>query len=232
MRKFYLLIALSLFCNYLIAQKSDKKLIIGVKGGVNLATVALTGSYVTQNIKNGVSNITSYYFGGYAQLPISKYFSLQAGVSLSGKGSKSDFVVNQTVPFLGTIPVNYKRETNIMYLETPLNAVLNYRNFYVGAGPYFAYGIAGTEKVNVTGNIFGNNTQLQPPKDGKVKFGENGGEITPFDYGANFLLGYQLKNGFNLGVNYGLGIGQTNIIAGYDVKASNRVLSVLLGFAF
>ncbi len=232
MRKFYLFIAIFLFYTNLIAQKSNKNLIIGVKGGVNLATVALTGSYVTPNIKNGVSNITSYYFGGYVQLPISNYFSLQTGVSLSGKGSKSNFEVNQAIPFLGTIPVNYKRETNIMYLETPLNAVLNYKNFYVGAGPYFAYGIDGTEKVNVTGNIFGNNTQLEPPKDGNVKFGENAGEITPLDYGANFLMGYQLKNGFNLGVNYGLGIGKTNLVSGYDVKASNRVLSILVGFAY
>ncbi|TAH01859.1 MAG: PorT family protein [Sphingobacteriales bacterium] len=232
MKKLYTLLLISLFCNALIAQTGFKKLKYGVKGGVNMATVALSGNFATKNIKDGVSNVTSFYFGGYAELPVSKYFSVQSGLSISGKGSKTDFIVNVTVPLFGDIPANYVRETNIMYLETPLNAVFNLKNFYVGAGPYFAYGILGTEKINVSTNAFGSPMQLEPPKDGDVKFGENPGEITPYDFGANFLLGYQLKNGFNLGLNYGLGLGKTNIRSGYDVKASNRVLSVLVGFSF
>lgn len=232
MKKIYSLLFISLFCKALIAQTGFKNLKYGVKGGVNLARVALSGSYATQNIKDGVSNVASFYFGGYAELPISKFFSLQSGLSISGKGSKTDFIVNVTAPIIGEIPANYVRETNIMYLEAPINAVYNFKNFYVGAGPYFAYGILGKEKVNVTTNSFGSTMQLDPPKDGDVKFGENPGEITPFDYGVNFLLGYQLKNGFNLGVNYGLGLGKTNAVSGYDVKASNRVLSVLVGFSF
>lgn len=198
-----------------------------------MATVALSGSYATQNIKDGVSNVTSFYFGGYAELPVTKYFSVQSGLSISGKGSKTNFIVNVTAPFFGEIPANYVRETNIMYLETPLNAVFNLKNFYVGAGPYFAYGILGKEKINVTTNAFGSPMQIpNEAKDGDVKFGKNSGEITPYDFGANFLLGYQLKNGLNLGLNYGLGLGKTNIRSGYDVKASNRVLSVLVGFSF
>ncbi len=219
MRKIYLLIALTFVCNALKAQSAFKKLKYGVKGGVNLATVALTGSYATQNIKDGVSNVSSFYFGGYAELFITKKISVQSGLSISGKGSKSDIDVN----FLNIIPINYKRKTNIMYLEIPVNAVFYYNNFYVGAGPYAAYGVVGKEIINA---------EPLPPPNGNVKFGENPGEITPFDYGANFLLGYQLKNGFNLGANYGLGLGKTNILTGYDIKASNRVLSILVGFCF
>ncbi len=230
-KKIYLLLALTWVCNALIAQTVLKNLKYGVKSGVNLASVALLGGGATQNIKDGVSNVTSFYFGGYAELPVSNYFSIQSGLSISGKGSKTNFVINQP-SLIGILPVNYARETNIMYLEAPINAVFNFKNFYVGAGPYFAYGVLGTEKINVTTNAFGGSLQIQPPKDGNVKFGENAGEITPFDYGANFLLGYQLKNGFNFGVKYGLGLGKTNVVSGYDVKASNRVLSVLVGFSF
>lgn len=230
MRKIYLLIPILFVFNTLQAQTNKIK--YSVKGGLSLARVALSGSFATPNIKNGVSNITTFYVGGFAELLISNYFSLQSGLSLSGKGSKSDITVPQTVPFLGLIDANYKRKTNIMYVEIPLNAIFNYKNFYIGAGPYIAYGVVGYEKVNVSTDISGTPFQLLTPKDGNVKFGENAGEITPFDFGANFLLGYQLKNGFNLGLNYGLGIGKTNIISGYDVKASNRVFSVLVGYRF
>lgn len=224
MKPFYSFLLIGLFfCHTLIAQTRDKKLKYGLKGGVNFSSVALSGSYITPNLKNGVSNITSFYFGAYAELALSHHFALQSGLSVSGKGSKIDIETLQFIPFVGNLPIRYQRETNIMYLEVPVNAVYNYKNFYLGAGPYLAYGVAGSEKINST--VF-------PSKDGAVKFGNNVGEINPLDYGANFLLGYQLKNGFNIGVNYGLGLGKTNIVSGFDIDASNRVFTVLAGFAF
>ena len=68
-----------------------------------------------------------------------------------------------------------------------------------------------------------------------LKFGNDPEEddLRKGDFGINFLAGYQLTNGFNVGVNYGLGLNK--ILPDFedsDNKAKNRVFSVTLGFSF
>jgi len=50
------------------------------------------------------------------------------------------------------------------------------------------------------------------------------------DFGLNILAGYELKNGINLGVNYGLGL--SNLINFDAAKMRNRVFSLSVGFKF
>ncbi|TAE38737.1 MAG: PorT family protein [Sphingobacteriales bacterium] len=233
MKKIHILLAFALVSGSVMAQSSKGGGIkYGIRGGVNLAQVSLTGKDATKEKKDGISTVTSFYFGANVEIPVSETFSIQPGLGIGGKGTKINFNTMVTVPFLGPTSASYVRKTDIMYLEMPINAVAKIKNFYLGAGPYIAYGIAGKDKIEVTGSLLGIKSNLVPPKDGNVTFGKNAGEVNPFDYGVNFLAGYQLDNGFNLGVNYGLGLGKSVLESGYDAKASNRVFSVLVGFSF
>ncbi len=233
MKKIHILLALALVSGSVMAQlPKGGGIKYGIKGGVNLAQVALSGKDATKEKKDGISTVTSFYFAGNIEIPVSEIFSIQPGLAIGGKGTKIDFNTTVAVPFLGSTSASYVRKTDIMYLEMPVNAVAKIKNFYLGAGPYIAYGIAGKDKLEVTGTVLGVKSNLLAAKDGNVTFGKNAGEVNPFDYGANFLAGYQLDNGFNLGVNYGLGLGKSVLESGYDVKASNRVFSVLVGFSF
>ena len=189
----------------------------GLKAGVNLPRY----SYHVDNGANPeTSTITNFHITGYADIPFSTNFSFQPGLSLQGKGGK--FSDN------GTVEV--KQST--MWLEVPLNLVAkvpltsNGTNFFVGAGPYAAYGIAGENKTEVK------STGDETTSD--VKFGDKEGkDLKSLDLGFNFIGGLQLNNGFNIGAGYGLGINDlrpkntTN-----DYKQTNRVWSFSVGYSF
>jgi hypothetical protein len=51
--------------------------------------------------------------------------------------------------------------------------------------------------------------------------------------GFNFIGGFQLNNGFNIGAGYGLGINDLRPEnTGRDMKQTNRVWSFSVGYAF
>lgn len=114
-----------------------------------------------------------------------------------------------------------------MYLEIPLNAVVNFDGFYLGAGPYLGYAISGKYKAKYTGT---GEEDSSLEKD--LKIGNNKDEIKPLDFGLNAMAGYKLTNGLNFGLNYGLGLANTGAEGNNDYKASNRVISFLVGFSF
>ena len=212
MKKIYTLLALALISGSVAAQTKTEGVTYGVRAGVNLATVAISGDGVTDELKDGFKNLTSFYFGGNANIPVSGKISVQPGLALSGKGAKIDYP-----------QFAIKSEGNLMYLEIPVNAVFKFDGFYFGAGPYLGYALAG--KIKTTSPAGTTNED--------VKFGSNPGEQNRLDYGINGLLGYQLDNGLNFGLNYGLGLGNNeNAPSGFNYKESNRVLSFLVGFCF
>lgn len=231
MKKIYILLAFALISGAVSAQtKSAVK--FGLRGGVNISTVAASGSDVTEEDKDAINSITSYQIGGYASIPVSKTFSVQPGLTLSGKGFNLKFSETEVDPEFG-IPVTTTVEVteNLMYLEIPVNAVFNFNGFYIGAGPYLAYGISGKDKVSMRAT--GGGVTLSTEDESDVKFGSGEDEVKPLDYGLNALAGYQLKNGLNFGLNYGLGLGKNaNTTNGDNSNFSNRVFSVLVGFSF
>lgn len=181
----------------------------GIKAGVNFPKLSVTQKETSGSISSGAS--TNFYVTGFVDAPIASNLSIQPGLSLQGKGSKSKDEVDEV-------------KGNIMYLELPVNFVYyvpaGSGNVFLGAGPYAAYALSAKNKINgVSTNVkFGNG----PDDDG----------VKRFDAGLNFLLGYKLSNGFLLNGGYGLGL--TNIM--YDnilgVKQKNRVFSVGVGYQF
>lgn len=205
------------------AQKSKIK--YGVKAGVNYAKFSITGGFVTDETKDDVKGLISFHITGFADIPVLKSFYLQPGLSLNGKGYK--FETTDLVP-------NYRfsNSSNIMYLELPVNAVYKAQGFYIGLGPYAAFAIAGKSKTEATNN--GVNPPATMKEERDLEFGDDSSkdDYTNLDLGLNALAGYQLKNGFNAGINYGLGL--SNITAGgdSDFKQKNKVISLSVGYMF
>lgn len=111
-----------------------------------------------------------------------------------------------------------------MYLEVPVNVVFHMNGVYVGAGPYAAFGLSGKEKYTDSSNPSNN-------VDKDVKFGSsNTDDLKRTDFGLNVLAGYQLTNGVNFGVGYGLGL--SNHSNDNTVTAKNKVFSISVGYSF
>lgn len=217
MKKTYTLILACLLSGVAMAQETSgttkSGIKYGIKAGVNFATISLSGKDVDKEEKDVLKSQTSFLIGGLVDIPVSGSFSIQPGLTLSGKGFKEEYTDKED-----------NESTNVMYLEIPVNAVYRIGGIYLGAGPYAAVALSGK------------NEDSDPETKEKIEFGndpEKDHEIRRGDFGINFLAGYQLQNGINVGVNYGLGLNNVATeYTDYDYKAKNRVFSVTVGFSF
>lgn len=178
----------------------------GFKAGVNLPNYNFSNSDIE------TESATNFHVTGYLDAPINHMFSIQPGVSLQGKGAK--LMDNE----FGTI------KQNTMWIEVPVNAVAKFPtmgggNFFLGAGPYAAFGISG--KNEYEGESFDAQQDFEFGKDGAQK---------GTDFGLNFLAGYRLGNGLTLGAGYGLGLADIAPDNSSDVKQNNRVISFSVGY--
>jgi hypothetical protein len=186
----------------------------GIKAGVNLP------NYHYDNNSNSfdTKSSTNFHVTAYLDAPITSNFYIQPGVSLQGKGAKF-----AEYEFLGN---QYSITQNTLWIEVPVNAVAKFYtgdvgNFYIGAGPYAAFGISGKNKITSGGS----SSDLE-----NFKFGKDEDQKS-FDAGINFLAGYQLSSGLTLGAGYGLGLSDIAPNGSGSVKQNNRVLSFSVGFA-
>lgn len=187
----------------------------GLKGGVNLPKYKYVND--DQNTSDETKTTTNFNLTGYATIPVSNFFSVQPGISLQGKGAK--YFDNGTTEF----------EDNVLAIEIPVNLLANLPagpgHFYLGAGPYAGFNVAGQRKVT-NGNLTNEND---------LEFGDsNDDDLKALDFGVNFLAGYQLTSGLNFGAGYGLGLTnlRPNSNSNTNVEQNNRVLSFTIGYAF
>jgi hypothetical protein len=107
----------------------------------------------------------------------------------------------------GSLTTTYK----LSYIELPLNivykALVGSGYFMLGFGPYLAYGIG--DKV-----IY------------------EGGQIKPFDAGANLFFGYELPAGLFLQLNTQLGMLAINPSSDNDTVLKNTGYGLSLGYRF
>jgi hypothetical protein len=195
---------------------AQSKVGFGVKAGVTIPhmTVTALGSAVSFDSK------ISFYVGGVANIPVSKLISVQPGLSLINKGTK---ISSSGLDFEDISTTDESGSINLMYLEIPVNLLFNLQagnagKFFFGAGPYYAIGIDANSK-------YGGVTE-------DIVFGSDEDNIRRGEFGFNFLGGYQLNNGLNLHLNYGLAMSSVLPEQEYNVKFKNRVFSVGLGFNF
>lgn len=202
-----------------------------LKGGVNLANVSVTESGRIDDAKT----LTSFHAGIIGDIHLASILSLQPGLLVTGKGSKTQSGDESDA--------NYFRATsNPIYLEVPLNLVLkgpigNDTKIFAGAGPYLAIGIAGKNKTEgkIFGTAFSSEKNIEWSDDDPTTLddeeGTGFGIMKRFDYGLNGTAGIETKN-ILLSVNYGLGLAklQSGSDSNADDKNKHRVLSFSIGF--
>jgi len=209
------------------AQKSS----IILRGGLNLANVTISENGRIDDAKT----LTSFQAGFIGDISLGQFVSLQPGLLVTGKGSKTQSGE--------TTDANYfKATSNPIYLEVPLNLVFKFGakdgpNFFAGAGPYLAVGIAGKNKTEgkIFGTAFNSGMNIEWSNDDPTTLdyeeGVGFGIMERFDYGLNGTAGIDLKKAV-LSVNYGLGLAklQSGSDSSDDENNKHRVLSFTIGF--
>ena len=118
----------------------EKKSSAILRGGVNLANVSVTDNGGIDDAKM----LTSFQVGVIGDLNITSFLALQPGVIFTGKGTKTQSGNESDANF-------YRATSNPYYVEVPVNLVFKTptgsSNFFIGAGPYIAMGIAGKNKI-------------------------------------------------------------------------------------
>src|SRR6186713_1301918 len=208
------------------AQKSS----IILRGGLNLANITITEGGRVDDAKT----LTSFQAGFIGDVSLCKSVSLQPGLLITGKGSKTQSGESTDANY-------FKATTNPIYLEVPLNLVVKFGandgpNFFVGAGPYLAIGIAGKNKTEgkFLGTSFSSESDIvwsdDDPTTLDYEEGAGFGIMKRFDYGLNGTAGIDLKKAV-ISVNYGLGLAKLQSGSNNeDDNNKHRVLSFTIGF--
>ena len=191
----FLLAALLLFG--ISANSQTDGISFGLRGGLNMQNISgkdLNGDKLELGL------VPRFHAGFVVGIPVAPDFYFQPGLLFSTKGAKSD------TEFLG---MAMSAEYNISYIEMPLNflyrPLVGNGHFFLGFGPYIAYGIGGKAKfvVNSTSTeedlVFTNEYQGLDYKYFKR-----------LDYGGNIFFGYELSGGLSLQLNAQLGLAKIN----------------------
>lgn len=225
------MLSIALLAGVWVNVSAQEGIRFGIKGGAVLSNFVFPDAE-----KNGMysSNNLSFYVGGTVDIPISKKFSLQPGIVFIGKGAKQNESYSITEESM-TYAVKRDGKMSPFYIEVPVNLVAYFANkkgrFFVGAGPYYAIGIAGKGKYDISETINSETTTVNV--DRNLVFGnKKESDLKRGDFGANFLVGYQWESGFNVHLNYGLGLSDINGDKQLDVKTTNVALGGGLGFTF
>lgn len=221
MKKIVLLAAVTFIGGAAFAQSTTTTK-FGLKVGVSLPKYHFTN---TNGDDYESEANTNFNLTGYADLPIASGFSVQPGISLQGKGSKS------TGSAFG---VNGESKDNSLYVEVPVNLVgklplgVTGTSLYLGAGPYAAFAVSGERKFKAEAG----GSSSESTRD--LNFGgDNDDDFKSGDFGVNILGGIQLNNGFSIGANYGIGLSDIRSGDNDDNgKITNRVLSFNVGYSF
>ncbi|WP_437921270.1 porin family protein [Sphingobacterium sp. LRF_L2] len=187
----------------------------GIKSGVNLSKYTA--------FDDEQSTYTGFHVTGFVDIPLSTHFSIQPALSFQKKGTKYEDYFSE-----GRVQTVFTRSVNSV--ELPLNVMVNIPfgndKIFFGMGPYIGYNLSGKEWTrNVTGYGKGSwDLEING------KYSSSDRNMNKLEGGANFLGGYQMKNGFLINVQYGCGMSQ--LIPEDDSTVSNRVWSFSVGYKF
>ena len=161
------------------------------------------------NSKTGLSA------GVLVDIPAGKHFSFQPAVNFVQKGTKDE----QT---LGGVTEKVKLGVNS--IEVPLNFLYNTGdmsgNFFIGAGPSFAFGISGKWKYEDGTNSLSDDVKLGNSDNDDLK---------RLDIGANFLTGYRFSSGFFIAANYNQGFNNLVPKSTGSEKLTSHYFGIKLG---
>jgi hypothetical protein len=203
MRKIALVAFLVIAGQAVIAQTQ-----FGIKGGVNFSNWAVK---FDGEKDDEYKSRTGFHFGIVVDHAISENFSIQPQVLYVSKGTSVQHE-------------DHKDQIVMNAIDIPLNflykAPAGKGKFFVGGGPNFGFNLGGTVKSD------------EEDEDGTdVEIGDQPGEVKGFDFGLNFLAGYELPSGLFVSANYTPGISNLgNAPSGVDFTTRSNYFGISLGY--
>jgi Outer membrane protein beta-barrel domain len=201
-------------CTMLFAAHTIAQVRFGIRAGLNLAHIAGKG-FEAADITPTL--LPSYHVGGVTELGISKNFSLETGLFVSGKGIKFE----GSTP-IGTATVSLKP----VYLEIPFNALykadVGNATLHFFSGPYLGLGIAGQFKIVLANETISEN----------INFGTaNNSTLKALDFGFNLGWGIEIHH-FMIRGQYGLGWTNLDPQGQSKLDKRHRVIGISFGYMF
>lgn len=197
------LIALFAFVVVSISIQASNPIRLGVTAGANF----------NKNKKH--SNMkTGFHVGVTSDYHLVNNFYLNTSLLFIEKGTKSNPFYFSSEP---SMEVVYTRESYYLELPIHLSYKINLSNSLAlipSAGPYLSVGLFGKAK-----NSIGESQSLYKKNSGDNRL----------DFGLGAKVAFQVRNKYQIGVGYDLGLVKTNK---YHDNSKNRNLSVSLGYMF
>jgi len=213
-------IILSLFFIAAMSPAFAQTVKYGISGGLNESILSL------QNPAGNNSRLTGFHAGVFSDIDFGK-LSIEPGLFYTTKGEKNTAVL---ISPGGSFTA--KGKTTYNYLEMPVNVLYNIPigggKFFIGGGPYIAYGLSG--KSTGTTIIASQNGAITNINDYPLTFGSQQGDLKRFDFGLGALGGFELNNGLSISVGYEHGLTNIDNSSGDHIK--NNVITVSLGYSF
>jgi hypothetical protein len=237
----FLAFALALCCfQNLIAQVR-----FGVKGGLNLATIAYSDDFVSlrENLFGSemqTSMIPSFHFGGQAEFDLGEKLGLGLGLQLSGKGNKHEFEYE-----LLDSAATFTSKSTPLYAQMPAYFYFRSGGFFISAGAYVGLGVAGRYEITT------NSALGQEKEEGDIEFTDDYNPLegdtptftnySPLDFGLNAELGYEFGGKFRVSASYSFGL--TNTFSkdyaeylrenfDFNIEGSHRIIGVSVAYLF
>lgn len=204
------------------ATMAQSKISYGVRAGVTNATMqgdAVESFRDILSYGNGTvtaESKTGVYGGGFVNIPVSKTFSIEPGITYTQKG----YELKGSIGIKGTDLIGGRSRLNLGYVELPVLAKVNLNGLQVFAGPQVGY--LTNANLRTTVGALGFNF-INDRRDVKDQFNE-------IDVSLTGGVGYQFSNGFGVQASYDHGLSRVN--AGQSMEAYNRAVKVGIGFRF
>ncbi len=198
MKKYFLV----LVCLSMFALSASSQLRFGVKGGLNLSGVSVSGNDGFNEILD--KNVTGFQLGASLEWMIKGGFGLESGLLYSERGMKfrgGDRPKNGYID----LPVNLRYKYTLSKTVKP----------FVNAGPYISLRISGD----------GNFDQIWNEVDQQWK-------AQSFGAGLNFGGGVELFHFLQLGANYGLAMTDNYKESDGNYKVKDRTWSITAAVYF
>ena len=228
----------------------------GLKGGMNMSKFDMSSG---QGVEIDFSNRYSFHVGGFAEIPVGGFFSVQPEFLFSAKGTHCK--LSSTFNFPPSTGYDMLSETSDLtyspcYIELPIYLRAGLKagpgKVIAGVGPYFAYGIGGKLKADL--RLY----SVYPDSETTIAIGKGKEEkdifkssdkriLTPylypnaemiplrlkrFDVGFAGFAGYELKFGLFLTAGFQKGLYNIDYHDGEGDKLKNKTFSLSAGYKF
>ncbi|MEJ7822416.1 MAG: porin family protein [Chitinophagaceae bacterium] len=160
-------------------------------------------------------NVTGFFAGGYATIPVSGGISLEPGVFYSLKGYELKGDLN--VKGIGFLGANAKAKLQSEYIDFPVVIKVTTGKLKLFAGPQFSYLMSAN--LNTTAGILGFDL-LNKKMDVSNQFNK-------LDVAVTGGIGYKLSDNINITASYDHGL--SKIDANKNAKAYNRAFKIGVG---